>query len=450
MRKNLIKRILHITPHLGGGVGRVLLGYFPKAIKNRDFEHTVACLDDANEHSLDVAQNIGLKLFDKMSGKKEKLLKMIAEADIVLIHWWNHPLLYDFLVKSPLPPCRLILWSHISGFHPPYVFTPKILHYPEVFVFTTPLSFETPEIQALSDKNKKKLRVIWSTGGIGHVENVKPKPHKGFNIGYIGTVDYCKMHPDFLKICAGIKIPDVHFIVCGGPKEQELKRETQKLGIAEKFDFTGPISDISKYLCLFDLFGYPLAPYHYGTCDQVLAESMAAGVVPVVLSNPMEKHMIKNGITGRVAKDEKAYIHAIQALYKNKKLKNSLSKKAQEYALDFFSTDKMAKEWEFIFNKTLLSPKTHKKWNISKKNSRISTQDVFLESLGSYGKIFKAYCKATDKKNREKWRKEIIKLGQSPTWQALTRGTVHHYNSFFPGDKNLVAWGKIMIDIKNK
>lgn len=442
--------ILHITPHLGGGVGRVLLGYFTKAIKNSDFEHTVACLDDANAQALSVAQNIGLKLFDKMSGKKNKLLKMIAEANIVLIHWWNHPLLYDFLVRTPLPPCRLILWSHISGFHPPYVFTPKILNYPEIFVFTTPLSFETREIQALSDENKKKLRVIWSTGGIDHVKNVKPKAHKGFNIGYIGTVDYCKMHLDFLKICARIKIPDVHFIVCGGPKEQKLKRETEKLGIAKKFDFTGSISDISKYLCLFDLFGYPLAPYHYGTCDQVLAESMAAGVVPIALSNPMEKHMIKDGTTGIVAKDEKAYIQAIQILYKNKNLKNSLSKKAREYALDFFSTEKMTKEWERVFSEVLIFPKTLKKWNIFKKNKELSTKDVFLESLGDYGEIFKAYCKATDKKEREKERKKIIKLGQSPTWQALTRGTVHHYNSFFPGDKELVAWGKIMIDNKNK
>jgi len=364
--QNAIK-ILHITPHLGGGVGKVVLNYLSKVKDDYYFVHQVACLDYINENALDVAKNIGLMLFDKMAGKKQQLLKMIAEADIVLIHWWNHPLVYDFLVRTQLPPCRLVMWSHNSGFCPPGVYTDKILTYPDVFVFTTPVSFETKEVQNLSDEQKKILRVVWSTGGAEHVKLVKPKEHSGFNIGYIGTVDYAKIHPNFLNICNKVNIPDVKFIVCGGSSEKEIKKEAEKLGIAEKFNFTGLVSDITEYLSIFDIFGYPLAPYHYGTCDQVLAESMAAGVVPVVLQNQMEKYMVKDGITGIVAKSEIDYIQAIQTLYNNKILRNSLSRNAREYAVKFFSVDKMAREWEVIFKEALAIPKTQKKWNIVKK-----------------------------------------------------------------------------------
>lgn len=444
MQKNLAKKILHITPHLGGGVGKVVLNYLSKVKDDRYFLHQVACLDYANENALDVAKNIRLILFDKMAGKKQQLLKMIVEADIVLIHWWNHPLLYDFLVRSKLPESRVIIWSHISGFHPPYVFTEKILQYPDIFVFTTPLSLETKEVKNLSDKQKKILRVVWSTGGIEHVKDVKPKAHKGFKVGYIGTVDYVKLHPNFLDICNKINIRDIKFIVCGGSSEKKIEREAEEMGIAGKFNFTGPVLNITKYLSIFDVFGYPLAPYHYGTCDQSLQESMATGVVPVVLQNRMEKCMVKNGITGVVAKSENDYIRAIQRLYHNKKLRNSLSRNAKEYATKTFSIDKMAREWEAIFKEVLAIPKTHKKWNITKKNSEVSAKDIFLESLGDYGKVFADYCNAQSEDKKIKAMKRIIKFNKSAIWQAKTKGTIYHYNSFFPDDRYLAAWSQLI------
>lgn len=444
----LKNKILHITPHLGGGVGRVVLNYFSKVKNDSHFIHKVVCLDYANQNAVEIANKIGLFLLDNLSKRKQELLEMIREADIVFIHWWNHPLLYDFLVRSKLPESRVIMWSHISGFHPPYVFTEKILQYPDIFVFTTPISFETKEVQNLVDKQKKSLRVVWSTGGVEHVKSVKPKKHSGFNIGYIGTVDYAKIHPSFLNICNKVNIPNVKFIVCGGPSEREIKKEAEELGIAEKFIFTGPVSDITGYLSIFDIFGYPLAPYHYGTCDQSLQESMAAGVIPVVLQNRMEKYMVKDGITGIIAKDENDYIQAIQALYNNKVLRDSLSRNAREYAFKTFSVDKMAREWESVFKEALAIPKTSKKWNIVQKNNEISATDIFLESLGDYGEAFIYYRNAKSEDEKIKAMKRIIKLNESAIWKADTRGTVHHYNSFFPDDEYLSSWSRLMRDVK--
>lgn len=436
--------ILHITPHLGGGVGKVLLNYLSKVKDNHSFAHKVACLDYANESALDTAKNVGLKLSGKMAGEKQQLLKMVAEADIVIIHHWNHPLLYDFLVRTQLPPCRLVIWSHISGFHSPYVFTEKILQYPDILVFTTPISFETKEVRSLSDEQKKSLRVVWSTGGAEHVKSVKPKEHPGFNIGYIGTVSYAKMHSDFLNICGKVNIPDVKFIVCGGPSEKEIKKNAEKLGIADKFSFTGPVSNITEYLSIFDIFGYPLAPYHYGTCDQVLQESMAAGVVPVVLENPMESYMVKDRLTGIVAKDKDEYIKALEELYHNSNLRNLLSKNAREYAVNTFSLEKMADDWDKMLNEALSFPKIVRKWKVNKKIEEMSPKDVFLESLGSYGKAFTSYCDAKKEKEKKIAMGKIKKMAESANWQSETKSTVHQYHSFFPDDKYLSFWSKLM------
>lgn len=454
MSKDILK-ILHITPHLGGGVGRVVLNYLVKTKEKYSFNQKIICLDYANENALKVLKDNEIDYFDNGWRYSQKILSEIEKSDIVLVHWWNHPLLYDFLIRQPLPESRVILWSHISGFHPPYVFTEKILSYPDMFVFTTPVSYEVKEVQDFmkqchcekqSDEATqiKKLRYVWSTGGLDHVKNIKHKEHEGFNIGYIGTVDYCKMHPDFIKICSKINIPDVKFIVCGGPNQKELKSEARKMGIPDKFEFTGHVSDIAEYLSVFDIFGYPLAPYHYGTCDQVLSESMASGVVPVVLANAMEKYMVKDKITGLVAQDEEEYIKAIEYLYHNPDKRKKLSHNAKNYALEVFSLDKMIKEWENIFNELLLCPKTSKKWSLDHKKSSFTSAEVFLEALGEYGKIFSDFLNAKTEEDKNKAVEKIKVLAKNPLWQAKTRGTVHHYYEFFKEDQILQYWSNLI------
>ena len=437
------KNILHVTPHLGGGVGRVLLNYLTKVKDDSEYTHEVICLDYANENAVETANNINLKLSDKMAGNPQ-LLNAAEQADVVLIHWWNHPLLYDFLVRTKLPACRMVIWSHISGYYPPNVFTDKILRYPDMFVFTTPVSFESKEVQSLLEKKKESLHVIWSTGGVEHVRSVIPKEHKGFNIGYIGTVDYCKMHPNFLKLCSLVDIPNVKFIVCGGSKEREIQNAAKQLGLADKIKFTGQVSDINPYLAEFDVFGYPLAPYHYGSCDQALAESMAAGVVPVVLSNSMESCMVKDGVTGIVAKNQEEYIKGIKQLYVESQLRSNLSKNAREYALKTFLLSTLEREWEAVFEKIMTFPKTPKRWKINLQGAVILAKDVFLESLGQYGVPFEQYCSAKNEVEKNNAIGKITQLIESPLWQSETKGTVHHYNTFFPNDSYLSAWSRLM------
>lgn len=429
MHKNTKKNILHITPHLGGGVGTVLLNYLSFVKDKKNAIHSVATLDYANEKSIKQSQEVGFKLFSDMHKKVSDLLDLISESDIILIHFWNHPLLYDFLVRNELPPARIIFWSHISGFVPPYIFPLKTLEYPDIFVFTTPLSFEAKEVENFPNKNR--FRTIWSTGGVNNVKNAIKKPHKGFNIGYIGTVDYSKMHPKFLEICSQINIPDVKFIICASDSYVNIQTRAQKMGIADKFEFLCQVPDIKDYLEIFDAFGYPLNPNHYGTCDQVLQEAMGVGIVPVVLNNPMESYMVSNGKVGLVAKNTKEYIDLIEKLYNEPALREELSKNAKKYAISKYSVEILSEEWEQIFKEVLNLPKITRKWDISKQN--ITYMDIFIESIGEYGINF-------EKKHIE----EIKKMAKLPSWQSETKGTIHQYYKFFKEDKNIKYFSELM------
>lgn len=427
--------ILHITPHLGGGVGRVLLNYIANVKNDSCFTHEITCLDYANEDAKSTASREGILLYDNFSNDHYSLIKKVGTADIVLIHWWNHPLLYDFLVRESLPPCRIIIWSHISGFNPPYVFVEPLFEYADLFVFTTPVSYEADEIRVLPEKYKEKIRTVWSTSGTEHVADIKPMPHGGFNVGYIGTVDYCKLYPDFIKMCGRVDIEEARFIVCGGHMNKEIYNEAVKKGVGQRFSFEGQVGNINDYLAIFDVFGYPLAPYHYGTCEQALAEAMAAGVVPVVMANKTEKYMVKDGVTGFVVKDESRYIQAVKELYKNVNLRNILSIKTKKEALKRFSLKTMISEWDKIFGEILDFSKTPKRWTGRFNGSNVTYFQVFIESLGKYGKPFENYLDAKNDIQKNKALKQIIETMHSNCiWKSKTRGSVYHYNSFFKDD----------------
>ncbi len=436
--------ILHITPHLGGGVGRVLLNYLEKAKGDHDFSHEVLSFEYANKNATLASKTTGFLLKDEMSYRPDEIIAAIADADIVLIHWWNHPLLYTFLIRETLPSSRIIFWSHVSGFHAPYVFNKPVLNYPDLFVFTSPLSLDTPEVKQLPDERRKALRVIWSTGGVENTAAVHPKPHTGFNVGYIGTVDYGKMHPHFLKMSSNVAMQDVHFIVCGGPSEKKLQEQAEQYGGAERFTFTGQINNINNYLEIFDVFGYPLAPYHYGTCEQSLCECMAAGIPPVVLANRTESLIVENGVTGIIATDEDTYTQAIERLYLNPDLRRQLSVNARNDARKKYSLELMVNRWQDIFNEALRFTKTPRQWTGSRQGKIVSGAHIFIESLGAYGKAFANSLTARNEKEEKEAIASIKKLYESSQlWRANTRGTANHYYFFFPDDNDLKAWSNL-------
>jgi len=82
--------ILHITPHLGGGVGTVVRSYLNHVLSVGADDHRVLSLDTLNNESREFLQRIGCVWIDEVFGKLEELDVQIARADIVLVHWWNH------------------------------------------------------------------------------------------------------------------------------------------------------------------------------------------------------------------------------------------------------------------------------------------------------------------------------------------------------------------------
>ena len=97
MKKPLV---LHITPHLPGGLGRILFSTL-KFSKNTttSFAHEIVITDKKH------LTTESLKLFSEYSdylhiGKGDTFIReKMDKVDIIQIEWWNHPLIYNFLTS---------------------------------------------------------------------------------------------------------------------------------------------------------------------------------------------------------------------------------------------------------------------------------------------------------------------------------------------------------------
>ena len=321
-------KVLHITPHLGGGVGAVLLSWLEKS-----FGHSVHSLDRINDNAQFKLLGMGVFYSQGMYP-----FWNTTQPDIVVVHYWDHPMLYDFL-KIKLPPCRLVFWCH-KNFEVPQ----DHQYYPDVYVDTSPVQEFRGEL--------RNRRIIWSVRNMDEYLKIEPIPHPGFNIGYVGTIDHLKkkLHPNFIEMCKQIKIPGAKFIVCGEgtiPASFPLNLDIHFMAGA----------NIPMNLSYFDVFGYPLAPDHYGTCEQALGEAMSAGVVPVCMDNPAERYIIDNAINGFLCNSEVEYIETIEILYKYPLLRKKMSDNARKKARELYNIDQMVREWNDLFEELMEQPK---------------------------------------------------------------------------------------------
>ena len=445
-------KILHLMPHLGGGVGTVVRGYLGQSSMFDVYQHIVLSLDSINADSKLFLNDHSIEWVENASSDFDLVDAHVANCDLVIIHWWNHPLLQFLLYTHSLPNSRVVIWAHISGSNPPNNFNSFILDYPDRFIFTTPLSFYCPEIQNLTYDEKAKISCIWSTAGVDRLENYwnnsvglfKEPLKKHSTVGYVGNLDYTKLNSEFLNACTKINPVDTQFVVIG-PITKTFESDLKKVHKYSNVKATGYISEEDKFTLMtnFDVFGYPLARHHYGTCDQTIQESMALGIPVVALNNPMESLMVRHGETGIIAANINEYIRAIELILADKKLRDKLSKNCRVFAKNEYSLEKLCLSWDVIFKGVMKNQKSKKTCSEKFLNRNLLPSDVFIGSLGNYAGLFIAHKNAATDQEIKIIESQIKCLQGLDNWSSPTKSTASHYRAFFPQDKWLVKWSDL-------
>jgi len=168
-------------------------------------------------------------------------------------------------------------------------------------------------------------------------------PENAFLIGNVGYLVGHKAHEYLLRAAAAVlkDVPEAWFVIVGsGPREEELKAEAQRQGVAARVTFTGFRRDVPQLLKVFDLFA--LSSWGEGLCSALL-ESMAAGCPIVATAAGGVCDVIRDGHNGILTpvRNAEALARGIIRVAKDPALARRLAENGRRVVRREFSAETM-------------------------------------------------------------------------------------------------------------
>lgn len=416
--------ILHIAPHLGGGVGKAIAGICLHKIK--EWKNHIILLENPKKNQF-VNDAIGNGIKIDICPLTEYIYSCMRAADIVVINWWAHPKMIRFLSELPPISCRLVLWSHINGCTYPYLPFDFCNVFDQI-IFTTEYSYNNP-LWKRSEKH-----AIWNKSflvyGMGYYEPYAVIPKHDyeigdvFRVGYIGTLNYGKLSSRFIEYCTAAieKIENIRFVLVGEISDQ-LLMDISDSGYKDKFYITGHIDDVEKYYLSFDVFGYILNNDSYATTENSLIEAMSFGLPVIVADNNLEKCIIHDGQNGYVVNSSGEYADELLYLRENKYERIKIGKKARQYIVETYSEER---NFHCFYDVCIAALQKEK--SIHDLVSVLGTEPVgwFLKFADRDGFVFKKYLEAPSSENRNNVK------NCKPIFRERAKSSIFHYEQEFP------------------
>lgn len=444
--------ILHVIEKFwNGGASLGTLAAIRYSMLNNRFKHSILSLLPPEGDIIREAQDLGIRvLYSPCSLQRDSYVK---SADIIQVEWWNNPAINEFL-NSLCDPIRLIIWIRVNCSSSAHYFPKEFLGIADHIMLCSQSIYDSHTIKTLDEGVKKnKVSLLFAGADFEKlIPNFQKKVQKDkFIVGYIGTVDFIKMHPNYIAMSSSINVPNIKFSICGDGTLEELKEQARQMQAEDKFDFVGYVKDVALHLKSFDVFGYPLDRETYAASEKSLQEAMYMGIPPVVFPYGGVRDLVQNGSTGIVVNTETEYKEAIEYLYHNPDIRLILSKNAHEYASINFGAHKQTKLLHSIYRSVLKIAKNIKSSQFSLtsdveiNNSHIEGAKKFLYSLAvAEREIFLENIS----ENNIVWNfRSDIKISQVSK-QLLY--TLNKYISFYPHDPYLIFWlGLVYLNKEN-
>lgn len=335
-------QILHITVHLGAGAGKAIGGI---AMADKENKHSIIVLDKPEKMGhieKCISNGIELLIMPSLS----RIIEEVVKADILIINWWHHPLLYKVINDISLLPSRLIIWSHINGLNYPQL----NYQFAECFDFCLLTSSVILENKNWSleqtERIKNNSEIIYGMGDFRPESfasknnyNIKTETdNQTIKVGYTGSLDYAKIHPQFVIWIKAIieKYPEV-IIEIAGDVTRQIEEDVDLFEISDNVHFLGFRNDIKELLSSWDIFIYPLNPHNFATTENSLIEAMASGLPIITSCGAAETAIISNGRNGLLAKDEKEFSCQFEKIVSDGLLRARLGRQARIDATERYS-----------------------------------------------------------------------------------------------------------------
>jgi hypothetical protein len=178
--------------------------------------------------------------------------------------------------------------------------------------------------------------------------------------------------------------------------------------------FCGQTADPARALSSADIFFYPLQADHYGTSENALIEPMSLGLAPVVLDNPVEKAIVRDGVTGRVVRSADECADALQMLMAAPDAVDRMGQTAARDVADTRSPAASAQQFMDVWRRLSDDPVRN------------------CDFRSAIGATPADWFLATQRLPGASWDASAYKARS-----GASKGTLEHFESVFGGDKSL-------------
>lgn len=433
-----------MSPHIGGGVGSVLGGFF-ESCQDYKAANSLFCLDYCDTNFKDITK-VETKCEGTLSSSlsRETFENEINQTDVVLLHYWNHPLLAKFLSMSRLPQKKLVIWCHNSGLFEPHVLPKYLVDISSKVLFTSGCSYLAHNLRGVAATLPEKFGVVQSTRNLDDFLRIgagegDAKPIK--NLLYIGTVSGSKMHPESAKIFAELSKQGFSIQVVGGPDHLKLADAVQfHDGEIEVF---GEVGDIVPFFRDADLFIYPLRSDHYGTGEQVILEAMASGMPVIAFDNPAERAILEKGggvlvsnaqefisSVKRLRSDQTGYFNEMSTVAINRIRSEFNFERMSKTLIDIMSDVAENAHLDVVDHGLLLRARAETdELALYALHSFFDGEDMVNDNIGSLSSLENVVF--------EKIRLSLKTSDNVAKWCGLSKSTPFHYQQYFPDNVHL-------------
>lgn len=184
--------------------------------------------------------------------------------------------------------------------------------------------------------------------------NIEPDT---FIIGYVGRLDPEKGHRYLFEALNMLKdnFPLKALMLGTGRREREAINQAKETGVAEIVEFLGYRRDIPEILSAFDVFVLPSIQEGF---SNALVEAMSMGCPVIATAISGNKEAIVDGVEGFLVppRNPEAIASAIERLFKDKELRDSMYSSARKKVEEKFSLKKHIEQVENLYI-TLLKKK---------------------------------------------------------------------------------------------
>jgi len=335
-------KVLHITPHYGGGIAPAIVGIF-EAI---NATHILLEIEETQD-------SVSLSLLQQFNARPQSIsvlldkLKLLENSDVVIFHYGATDPWLNWLKLMSFEDCfitgRLVLLNHRSMSYN----GKQAVFIGEIFQSCIQSGFA-----------RQGLPKNWTLIPTCSSKDFAPIPSilRKQKAVHIGTLAYKKVASDFFDLAGKLLGHGIPLAIYGKQIDPTFLRNTQE-NQSKQLEYCGYAVEKLPILSSCSYFFYPLNTNHYGTTENALLEAMLAGALPLVRDNVTERAILGDDLMAQLNIDVCLQSNRPE-IFSNDELRRDLSERVRSRALERISVDFRTTGWNSILSDTSAAPKS--------------------------------------------------------------------------------------------